>query len=356
MLQLRPATDNERAHWDELLVSHNGADRAIFTQSYAYAEVKRATQWTPLFMVYEGKSYTRFVLILQRSVPGAGLLWYIPTAAFDLSQMADFTKANEEYIKEHAPKVFLVKIEPYILMSGAVRKQLKKIGLLKAGAIQLDVTTIIMPLFDSPEVLLESLRTRGRRDVRRSDRQELDIRQMKPSQKVFREMYELMKTVNSGEGTASIRPLEYYATFWKQFCDRRQGALYFAYEGKRPVASAFIIMYGDKAVYKDGGSSPKRIISNEYATAIQWRAMRDAQAAGMKRYDLCVVPPAESLNDTKHPWYQIGHFKAKFNDEVIEYVGCYDQVIRPGRYKFWKKVGWRLANKLHRARYHDQYY
>ncbi|MDR0638672.1 MAG: peptidoglycan bridge formation glycyltransferase FemA/FemB family protein [Spirochaetaceae bacterium] len=102
-------------------------------------------------------------------------------------------------------------------------------------------------------------------------------------------------------------------------------SLYLAeYEGA-PVAGIVTLFRGKEAVYLYGASSNEhRNLMAPYA--LQWRAMRDAKAAGCAYYDLFGIPPNADLS---HPMAGLYLFKTGFGGAVVHRPGCYDYAYNP---------------------------
>jgi len=96
--------------------------------------------------------------------------------------------------------------------------------------------------------------------------------------------------------------------------------LYFAEHGGRPLAAIIVLVGQDQAVYLYGASGNEgRNLMPAYA--LQWRAMRDAKAAGCSSYDLFGIPPND---DPGHPMHGLYRFKTGFGGRVIHRLGCWD--------------------------------
>jgi lipid II:glycine glycyltransferase (peptidoglycan interpeptide bridge formation enzyme) len=161
-------------------------------------------------------------------------------------------------------------------------------------------------------------------------------------------------TVNA-KGSMPLRSYEYYAQFWDEFCNRGQGRFFFAYEDGKPSVGAFVINYGAKATYKDGGSTQNR---KQYGDShlVQWAAIRRMQELGCTEYDFCGTPPAAQIKDKAHNLYGMGMFKTSFTKTVTDFVGCHDYVLAPVRHALWVKGAERIFRRLETARTGQQFY
>ena len=90
-----------------------------------------------------------------------------------------------------------------------------------------------------------------------------------------------------------------------------------------PLAAMLVIHFAGRGYYMFSGSNgQRRELKPVYAA--KWAAIQGAIRAGCRDYDLWGVPPGP---DKTHPWYGLWEFKAGFNGELIEYVGCWDLVL-----------------------------
>ena len=130
----------------------------------------------------------------------------------------------------------------------------------------------------------------------------------------------------------------------------RQGGyirLFFAYEHDVPVVGVLVIVLGNKAVYKDGGSTPGREAKGA-AYLLQWHIMNELAKNGVRKYDLWGTPPSDRVADPTHPFYGIGGFKTAFSKEIIDYVGSLDVVVGERRYMVWKRFVFPIVYRVYR--------
>lgn len=347
---LRNAHKNEINNWD-LHVLQNKYE-AGFLQSKAYAVTKESFGWRIRYVVYENRHEKIYSYFLEKEVLTLGYLWYIPSGSITLKTMDSVLRANKEFIRQHKLPVFVIKMEPNILDAFHSHQALSRLGLLRTRPIQAHSSTILLDLTAD---LPESLGTKARRDIRLVAKQSIEVRHLPFSEDVSQTMYSLMKTVNRGRGSAFIRPYSYYRTFWKNFSEGNSGDFYFAYEDSRPVVGAFIINFGRKAIYKDGGSTPGTLYKKRYSMAVQWQALQYAKQYGNTSYDLCGTPPRQELHNPLHPYYGIGQFKLKFKKETTEYCGCYDQILKTFPYRRWKAFE-KIIYRLHFLKNNDLFF
>lgn len=361
MWKLRPlreftarfATAEEIATWDEHVIANPNGGNLL--QSASFASVKAKHGWKPLYLVYEGTtevegaetSLTSYNLILEKSVPALGKVWYMIKGpdVYSVEDVPAILEASKRFVEENKLGVFLIKIEPDILADEQTNAVLSKAGLVKSWNIQPNDSTAILDTDKSEEDVLKSLHSRGRNAVRRSAREGCEVERVELTDENMRTMYALMDTVGQGSANVHLRSYEYYRDFWTTFEKAGQGRLYFTYEDGEPSVGAYVIRYGDKGTYKDGGSKPRR---KQYGDShqVQWTALTDLMKEyHIKSYDFCGTPPKDQLKNKEHHHYGLGLFKTSFTKTVIDYVGVWDYVLSPAKYTIWN----RLAEKVMRG-------
>ncbi len=120
---------------------------------------------------------------------------------------------------------------------------------------------------------------------------------------------------------------------FEEFIKNDIAKLYTAKHKNEVLAQAFIIFYGQEAVYHYGASTEA---GRRYPGAylIQWEAIQEAKKRGMKRYNFWGIAPADS-ND--HRFSGLSLFKRGFGGEDVAYLPAQDLVIDSGKYlvNYW---------------------
>ncbi len=351
----RFATAAEIEQWDELVTANPNGGNLL--QSEAFAAVKTHHGWNPQFVVFEASGHSSYNLVLEKSFPILGKLWYLikgPDAA-QVHQIPAMLDALKVFVKTAKLNVFAAKIEPDVVASDEARTVLDGAGLVKVPNLQPNDSTALLDIAPEPNQLLRNLHSRGRNAVRRAIREEVEVARMDPTESTMRTMYDLMVGTIAAKATTKARDFEYYRQFWTEFSSRGQGRFYFVHEDGVASVGAFVINYGAKATYKDGGSLQKR---KQYGDShlVQWVAINDMKELGAVEYDFCGTPPSDKLKDPAHPHHGLGLFKTSFTKTVTDFVGCYDLVLSPVRYKLWSMAGERVFRQLYTRRTGKQFY
>lgn len=350
----RFATAEEIANWDSHVTANPNGGNLL--QSASFASVKAKHGWKPLYLVYEGTTVrdgeaapiTSYNLVLEKAVPALGKIWYMIKGpdVYSIEDIPAAVAANKAFIQKNKLGVFAVKIEPDLVATESSAAFLERAGLVKSFNIQPNDSTAILNTDMSEEDVLKSLSSRGRNAVRRSLREGCEVTRVELTEENMRKMYALMDTVGQGSANVNLRSFDYYKDFWTTFEKAGQGRLYFTYEDGQPSVGAYVINYGKKGTYKDGGSKPRR---KQYGDShqVQWTALTDLMKEhGILEYDFCGTPPNDQLKNKEHNYYGLGLFKTSFTKTVVDFVGVYDQVLSPGKYKLWNSFAEKVLRQL----------
>lgn len=358
-LTARYATSTELDRWDSLVAANPGGGE--FLAARAFAATKSQVGWVPRYLVFARASTIHSVaLVLERQIPLLGLLWYIPRgpAAPDFDAFAEHLLAIHRFAGAAAPQVFTITVEPPIVAEEEAGQTLPP-ELLAQGldvrsrpALQGNATTAIVRIDRSDEELLASFDKKCRNMVRRAERDGATVRQVPSSPETFAHMHRLMRLVGGGTADLALRAPQYSETLWQGFTENGQGQFYAIDADGTPAVMGFLIRMGDRAFYKDGGSERDRVTPG-MSNLLVWQMMRDARDAGATEIDLFGVAPAWAQSTADHPAYGLGLFKLSFSRERTTYVGAFDLVLQPRRFRLWQRFGERLAGKLHRKRFQD---
>jgi len=307
--------------------------------------------------VLESGGSSSYNLVLEKRFPVLGRLWYLIKGP-DVADPADLKPALQAcaaFVRSRKLNVFTIKVEPDIIDSGAAQEELQAATLVKAPNIQSNDSTALLDISGTEEEVFKAISSRARNAVRRAEREGCQVVRQEPGPETYRALYELMADTVKAKGSMPLRSYDYYARFWDEFCNRGQGNFFFTYEDGKPSVGAFVINYGAKATYKDGGSTQNR---KQYGDShlVQWTAIRRMQELGCTEYDFCGTPPAARIKDKTHNLYGMGMFKTSFTKTVTDFVGCHDYVLSPLRHRLWVNGGEKVFRRIETARTGQQFY
>ena len=351
----RFATAEEIENWDKHVTANPNGGNML--QSAAYASVKNGNGWDARFLVLESAGSASYNLVLEKKFPVLGRLWYLikgpdVSAPEDLKPALDACAAFARSLKYN---VFAIKIEPDIVSTPEAQAPFAAAGLVKAPNIQSNDSTALLDIAAPENEVLRAITSRARNAIRRAEREGCEVLERGQGPETYRALYDLMADTVKAKGSMPLRSFEYYTRFWDEFCSRGQGHFFFVYEDGKPSVGAFVINYGSKATYKDGGSTQNR---KQYGDShlVQWAAIRRMKDLGCTEYDFCGTPPAARIKDKSHPLHGMGMFKTSFSKAVTDFVGCYDYVLAPVRHRLWVNGAERIFRRLETMRTGSQFY
>jgi serine/alanine adding enzyme len=335
--------------WDELVAANPGGGQ--FLQTRAWGEFKRRWGWTPTFWLAQASGRDVAVLFLRRGVAGFGDLWYAPKGP-GIARAGDLVEVLAD--RERLRGAFLVKVEPEVEESAADPHAWHAAGLHKSkGDVQMSRATIVVDLDRDEDTLLASFKPKTRYNIRLAARRGVEVTSVPMNDANIDVMYSLMAATQD-RARFVLRGARYFRQYWELQAASGQGQLFFASWRGEILAGLYAIHLGDRAWYKDGGST--RLHSELMAPhLLQWEVMRWLRQRGVHRYDLVAVPPSSQLTE-QHPLYGIYRFKSGFSGRITDFVGTWDLPLRPRAYAAWQRFGETATQRLRWRRHHDLLY
>ena len=331
---MRPATPEELARWDELVLAN--PDGGAVMQLKALGDTKRQHGWR---IRYEMMGDTA-IFILVRQIPGLGELWYVPNGPGVAS--LEGLKTFAEAVTQMKPRPFMVKIDPEIPKNQITPTQLSKLGFVVAPRnIQYNVSTAIVDLSPDEDGILALFKQKTRYNVRLAAKKGVVVEAVATNDATIDTFYRLAEITYRRAGVY-VRSRAYFADFWRLYAESGHGQMFFAKFQGEVLAAAFIIYTDKTALYKDGASSREHS-SLQAPYLLQWEIMRWLKARCVQHYDLHGVPPADRIDDPTHPLAGLARFKTGFQPEVTEYIGTYDLPLNPTAYARWLRYAERIA-------------
>lgn len=347
---IRLANSREIENWDKL-VSHN-LDNGHIYQSKEWGDFKAKFGWEPIRLIFEDKIA---VQLLKKSVFGFGNIYYCPKGPNlfknykkNTDLFKKFTKQIKDFVKKNDPMAILIKIEPELLDS---ELNLNKFGYKKAKADLQFKATIFVDLKKDEDEIIASFKQKTRYNINLARRKGVIVRKLKMNAKNINLMYGLMSETQKRAGFF-LRRKSYFANYWQMLDKMNMGQMFVAKYNNQVLAAVYATIFFKKAYYKDGGSfSLYRNLMAPYL--LQWEAIRWARSHGANSYDLVAVPPKSQIENKDHPQSGLYQFKRGFNEDVTEFVGCWDLILKPK--SKWHKIE-PYYNKLYAKIYRNLFY
>ncbi len=219
-----------------------------------------------------------------------------------------------------------IRVRPQLTDSQFSRNLFKKLGFIKAPMHLHAELTSQLDITKAEEELLKEMRKTTRHEIKSALAQSINILKSEDS-KDIKEFYNLQLDTAKRQKFVPFA-YDYLCEQFKVFAKNKKAIFYKAFLGKKLLAQAFIIFYGNEAVYHyAAGTEEGRKYPGSYL--IQWEAILEAKRRGMKRYNFWGVAPIEN---TKHRFYSLSVFKRGFGGEDVSYLHAQDLIINYPKY------------------------
>lgn len=296
--------------WDERVLATHTAPH--FMQSRTWAAIRTGGPWQ-VDAVELGDGATLPALVFERETADAGRLRHIPRlGGVTPAVVPELTEA----VVASRGDAFATKVELYQTRDARLEAAFTAAGWLPTRASQYRFG-VSADLSEGADAALASMKKRARAEIRTGERNGVVVDRADVGGPGTAEMLALVRATEDRSG-AFFRSDEYLRAVWSGFAADGRGHLYLAWYDDRVVAGAFVVRYGRRAWYKDGGSL--REFPNLMASRfLQWRIMQELSDNGVTDYDLGHVPPPEDEEATGRG---ILVFKTAFAP-VIEYMPAY---------------------------------
>jgi serine/alanine adding enzyme len=336
---MRRANEVELEGWDKLVAANPDGGMALQTRTWG--EFKARWGWMPRYYIYEladGRNIA--ALWLQRVVGVVQSIWYCPKGP-GVVTLEDY----EEILHQTRGQLggVFARFESEVLAAEVKKNALARFGVVKGSREPGSKSTIFIDLSRTDELLLASFSQSARRNIRKAEAGGVTVQTVPPTTENLDVMFELMKATEE-RAHYGLRPKAYFLDYWQSQITALQGQLLFAQAGGEILAGIFVTYLGHRAWYKDGGSFDRhRELNATYL--MQLETMRWLKSKGIHTYDMVGVPNPDQVGsgDSRDGLYE---FKAKFNPDITEFIGTYDLVESPLKYKLWLKFGERVASKV----------
>ncbi|EKD65256.1 MAG: methicillin resistance protein [uncultured bacterium] len=234
---------------------------------------------------------------------------------------------DDEVIKIAKEKnCVFARIRPQLESNELSKNIFKKTGFINAPMHLHAELTTQLDITKSEDELLKNMRKTTRYEIKKAINQEIKITTSKDPAAI-KKFYELQIETAKRQKFIPFSNEFLYEQF-KTFAENNLALLYEARLEKILLAQAFIIFYGQEAVYHYGASTEEGR-KHPGAYLIQWEAIKEAKKRKMSRYNFWGVAPVDEI---KHRFYGLSLFKRGFGGEDIEYLHAQDLIINRPKY------------------------
>lgn len=340
------------AEWDAFAQAH---PHGHLLQSSGWGALKQRVGWQARRVLVIGPDGPRAgaqLLIRSRLGLGAAYVPRGPLLADDASNAALIGALDR--MARRARAVFL-RLEPNVLErapgAGALHSAMLVQGFAPAPPLQ-PHTTLLLGLAPAPERLLAGMSKGHRADIRRAQREGVQVR-VGAAPADLDAFYAIMRETGQ-RAEFGIHSREYYASAWEQFraAPGGEGArLLLAEYAGATVAACLVFAWAGAGLYLYGGSNDAGLRSGANHL-LQWHALQWARERGCQTYDFWGVPDqfgqaADAAGDAERalleeqarrdPLYGVFRFKKGFGGEVARFLPAYDRVYIAPLYRAWMR-------------------
>jgi len=223
-------------------------------------------------------------------------------------------------------KCVFIRIRPQLIEDEFSKRIFKKNGcILSPMHLTADLTSEL-DIAKSEEELLAQMRKGTRYEIRKAEKLEILVKASKDEKDVKQFYNYQLQTAKRQKFVPFSFPflIKQFDTFFKE----NKAILYTAEYNKKILAQAFIIFYGQEAVYHYGvGTEEGRKFPGAYL--LQWEAIKEAKKRGIKRYNFWGIAPLENKN---HRFSGVSLFKRGFGGVDVQYLHAQDLIINKPKY------------------------
>lgn len=312
-----------KKEWEDFLSKH---DEANFLQSWYWGEFhKNLSQKIQRTGFYQNNKLKGVMLsIIEEAKRGRHLI--VPAGPIISWDDKEIISAFVKEIKKIAylNDCGFVRVRPQLLSNDFSKKLFKDLGFTNSPMHLHAQLTSQLDITKPEEELLKNMRKNTRYEIKKAEKESIKITASKDP-KDIRKFYNLQVETSLRQKFTPFS-YEYLHEQFKIFAENNLAFLYNAYFGKKLLAQAFIIFYGQEAVYHYGASTDEGR-KHPGAYLIQWKAILEAKKRKLTRYNLWGV-----ASDPKHRFYGLSIFKRGFGGEDVDYLPAQDLVINYPRY------------------------
>ncbi len=315
----------EKGEWDAFLQTH---DEANFLQSWEWGEFHERINH-PIIRTgfYENNTLIGVMLAVVEparrarylTVPGGPIIdWE------NLELINSVGNAMRNIAKEN--NCVFVRVRPQLLNTHVSNGIFKHIGFIPAPIHLHAQLTLQLDLTQSEEEIMMQMRKNTRYELKKALSGDISVKTSTNPEDI-KPFYDLQLELAKRQKFVPFS-YEYLHEQFSVFATQNMASLMSAYHGESLLAQAFIIFYGNEAIYHYGVSTPA---GREYPGAylLQWEAIKEAKKRGMKRYNFWGIAHE---HEKYHRFYGLSIFKRGFGGEEVEYLPAQDLIISSARY------------------------
>lgn len=309
---------------EEKFLEKNSLDGGLFQSKY-WADFQ--LKLNKNFYLIENQENQ--VLIIENNLPIVGKYFYIPRGP-----IISGNKKNNRELFDKIKSLAVEKGAGWIRIEPQRQEVLKELRgkFIKSYKNHQPAETLMLDLKQDEKEILAQMKQKTRYNIRLAQKKGVKIKISKDP-KDLEIFWKLVQETADRDGVV-FHSKEYYQKMFEAIPGANLELLIALGEDK-PVGAIMVSYFSGVATYLHGASSDEdRNLMANYL--VQWEAIKRAKEKGMKKYDFFGI----AVKKNRKKWAGITRFKRGFcpNIEPIIFPGCYDFVISPVKYWFYRIV------------------
>ncbi len=307
--------------WTEYIYRHPSSDGG-FLQSWQWGEFQKSF----------GRKVVRLALMEDNAISIGWQVIFMPMPFGFVYAYIPRPIAMNEFLLQEA--IGLAKKEKAIFIRVDAREALQISGFRKLQFSVQPEQEFAIDIIKTEETLLSEMKSKTRYNIKLAQKHgvEIIVTGEDISSAMKEEFISLVEKTSLRQGIRA-HPRKYYEKMIEALSKDHSLALYLAEYKKKYISGALILYSSDVAYYLHGGSDEdNKNVMTPYL--VHWRAILDAKARGMKKYNF------GGVSISNHSWEGITRFKLGFSPEtrVVNYASAYDLPIRKFLYRMYTKI------------------
>lgn len=281
----------------------------------------------------------------------------IPHTPFTIGYLPKGDLPNKDLIEElgkigKEKNCIFIQLEPNVLRSSSFALQASR--LVPSARPLFTKYTLVLDLTKSEEELLKNMQSKTRYNIKIAKKHNVKVAEDN-SEIALAEYLALMDETTKRQKfyahTKNYHDLQ-YQSFAKDYDKNKLtyhllNAKYKDEKGTTHVLTSWVLFVFHDTLYYPYGASAQKFRNTMSSNLVMWEAIRFGKKIGAKKFDMWGALGENP--DPKDPWYGFHKFKLGYAPQLVEFIGSYDLIIDPKKYKFYKiadRLRWTILKKI----------
>ena len=296
-------------------------------QSWGWGEFREKTGVKVVRLgIFEEKKLVTACQVTIHQLPKVAMtVGYFPKGPMpDDWQIEALRKTGQEH------NCIFVKIEPNIGVNQNIKEYLIKKGC-KEGRALFTKYTFQVDLTKSEEEMLAAMRPKTRYNIGVAQKHGVEVSEDNSPQAV-EEFVRLTAETTKRQGFYA-HDEKYQRLMWASLSSVGMAKMLVAWwQGK--VLAAWVVFVFNGVIYYPYGASSAENREVMASNLLMWEVMKLGKRLGCKTLDMWgALGPNPNQHD---PWYGFHRFKEGYGGQLVEFVGSFDLVLKPGWYRLYR--------------------